>query len=93
MIIDKKRNVMNDLELSHLMTVREMWRSAKSGLRVCVVTVYECGWETILGDYRAVMQKYVDQGLIYHRVEDTLKPELQLVADDLENVLITMEMI
>lgn len=90
---NKKCNVMSDLELAHLMAVREMWRSAKGGLKVCVVTVYECGWDTILGDYRAVMQKYVDQGLIYHRVEDTMNPELQLMADDLENVLITMEMI
>jgi len=58
-----------------------------------MVYVYEWGWDTLLGQYYDVMIKYVENGLIYRRVEESLKPELQLNADDLENVLITMEMI
>lgn len=93
MLSNKKRNKIDELELAHLEAVREAWHSAKAGLKVCMVSVYECGWDTLLGKYYHVMIKYVEKGLIYHRVEDSMKSELQLTADDLENVLITMEMI
>lgn len=93
MLLNKKRNKMDELELAHLEAVREAWHSAKAGVKVCMVSVYECDWETLLGKYFDVMIRYVESGLIYHRVEDSMKPELQLVADDLDNVLITMEMI
>lgn len=93
MLSNKKRNKIDELELAHLEAVREAWHSAKAGLKVCMVSVYECGWDTLLGKYYGVMIKYVEKGLIYHRVEDSMEPELQLTADDLDNVLITMEMI
>lgn len=93
MLSNKKSKMMDGLELAHLEAVREAWRSAKAGMKVCMVSVYECGWDTLLGQYYGVMIKYVEKGLIYHRVEDSMKPELQLTADDLDNVLITMEMI
>lgn len=90
---NKKSKMIDGLELSHLEAVREAWHSAKAGLKVCMVSVYECDWETLLGQYYEVMIPYVEKGLIYHRVEDSMKPELQLIADDLDNVLVTMEMI
>lgn len=93
MLSNKKSKMINGLELSHLEAVREAWHSAKAGMKVCMVSVYECGWDTILGQYHEVMIKYVEKGLIYHRVEDSMKPELQLVAEDLDNVLLTMDMI
>lgn len=93
MLSNKKRNKIDELELAHLEAVREAWHSAKAGLKVCMVSVYECGWDTLLGKYYGVMIKYVEKGLIYQRVEDSMNPELQLNADDLDNVLITMEMI
>lgn len=93
MLSNKKGKMIEGLELAHLEAVREAWHSAKAGLKVCMVSVYECGWDTLLGQYYDVMIKYVENGLIYRRVEESLKPELQLNADDLENVLITMEMI
>lgn len=93
MLLNKKRNKMDELELAHLEAVREAWHSAKAGLKVCMVSVYECGWDTLLGQYCGVMIKYVEKGLIYHRVEDSIKPELQLVAEDLDNVLLPMDML
>ncbi|QYC52495.1 hypothetical protein [Salmonella phage SSBI34] len=93
MLLNKNKNKMDDLELAHLMAVREAWRSAKRGLKVCVVTVYECDWLTMLGKYHDVVYQYVEKGLIYHRVEDSINPDLQLNTNDLDNVLITMEMI
>ncbi len=93
MLSNKQRNKIDELELAHLEAVREAWHSAKAGLKVCMVSVYECGWDTLLGKYYDVMIKYVEKGLIYHRVEDSMDSELQLTADDLDNVLITMEMI
>lgn len=93
MLLNNKSNKMGELELSHLEAVREAWHSAKAGMKVCMVSVYECGWETLFGGYYDVMIKYVEKGLIYHRVEDSIKPELQLVVEDLDNVFIPMEMI
>lgn len=93
MLLNKKRTKQDDLELEHLMAVREAWKKAKLGIQVCLVTVYECDWNTLLGDYYKVMIKYVDQGLIYHRVEDTVKPELQIQVDDLDKVIIEMGMV
>lgn len=93
MLSNKKGKMIEGLEKAHLEAVREAWHSAKAGMKVCMVSVYECGWETLLGPYHDVMIKFVEKGLIYHRVEDSMKSELQLTADDLNNVLITMEMI
>lgn len=93
MILNNKCKKLSENELSHLQAMREACHSAKAGLKVCVVTVYECDWYTILGNYYGVMNQYVEKGLIYHRVEDSMKPDLQLVAEDLDNVLITLEMI
>lgn len=93
MLSNKDRNKIDDLELAHLEAVREAWRSAKAGLKVCMVSVYQCGWDTLFGKYHDVMIPFVHSGLIYLRVEDTVDPDLQLNAGDLENVLITMEMI
>lgn len=89
----KKGKMIEGLELDHLNAVREAWRAAKLGMRVCMVSVYECGWDTLLGQYFDVVMPYVEKGLIYQRVEDTMKPELQLVVEDLDNVFIPMEMI
>lgn len=93
MLLNKQRNKMDELELAHLEAVREAWRSAKAGLKVCMVSVYECGWDTLLGKYYDVMIKYVEKGLIYHRVTDSVKPELKLKNEDLSSVFIPMEMI
>lgn len=93
MLLNKKRTKQDELELEHLMAVRQAWIAAKSGIKVCMVSVYECDWTTLLGEYQQVMMKYVDQGLIYHRVEDTLKPELQIRVEDLDNEVIEMGMI
>ena len=93
MLSSKKNRNYDELELTHLMAVRAAYRAAKSGVKVCIVTVYECGWETMLGQYHDVVIKYVKEGLIYQRVEDSIKPELQLVASDLDNELIEMGMI
>lgn len=93
MLSNKKCNKMDEMESAHLDAVREAWHSAKAGLKVCMVSVYECGWETLFGKYYDVMIQYVEKGLIYNRVEDSMKPELQLITNDLDNVLIPMEMI
>lgn len=93
MLSNKKRNKIDELELAHLEAVREAWHSAKAGLKVCMVSVYECGWDTLLGKYYGVMIKYVENGLIYHRVTDSVKPELKLRNEDLSSVFIPMEMI
>lgn len=93
MLLNKNRNKIDELELAHLEAVREAWHLAKAGVKVCMVTVYECGWDTLLGKYFDVMIKYVDQGLIYHRVEDSMNPDLQLQAEDLENRFVEMSMV
>lgn len=93
MLSNNKSKMIEGLELEHLEAVRDAWRAAKMGMKVCMVSVYECGWDTLLGQYHDVMIKYVEKGLIYHRVEDTMKPELQLTTSDLDNVLVPMEMI
>jgi len=93
MLSNKKRTEMNELELEHLQAVREAWRSAKAGMVVCMVSVYECGWETLLGRYYDVVIKYVEEGLIYHRVENSDQPGLKLETSDLDNKFIEMGMI
>lgn len=93
MLSNKSRNKIDELELAHLEAVREAWHSAKAGLKVCMVSVYECGWDTLLGKYYDVMIKYVENGLIYHRVEDSMNPDLKLKVEDFDNVLLEMRMI
>lgn len=93
MLLNKNRNKLDELELAHLEAVREAWHSAKAGVKVCMVSVYECDWETLLGKYFDVMINYVESGLIYHRVEDSMNPELQLRAEDLDNKFVEMSMI
>lgn len=84
----KKKIGYEELELTHLMAVRQMWRSAKDGLRVCVVSKMVVDWEVILGNYYDVLIKYVNDGLVYLRVEDSTDEDLQLVASDLDNEII-----
>lgn len=93
MMLIKKSVGMSELEESHLMAVRDMWRSAKQGIKVCAVTVYECGWDVILGNYYEVVYPYVENGLIYHKVENSDKPELQLCGEDLDNKFVEMHMV
>lgn len=89
----KKGKMIEGLELEHLNAVREAWRSARMGMTVCMVSVYECGWDTLLGQYFDVVMPYVKKGLIYHRVEDTVKPELQIQVTDLDKLIIEMGMV
>lgn len=89
----KKGKMIEGLELEHLNAVREAWRAAKLGMRVCMVSVYECGWDTLLGQYFDVVMPYVEKGLIYQRVEDTVKPELQIQVTDLDKLIIEMGMV
>lgn len=93
MLMNKKKRGYDELELAHLNAVRDAYRAAKQGVKVCVVTVYECGWETMLGQYHDAVIKFVESGLIYHRVEDSMKPELQLTVEDLDNCVVEMGMI
>lgn len=84
---------MTDLELAHLEAVRKAWKATYEGMKVCMVTVYECDWQTLLGNYYNSMKKYVDNGMIYHRVEESIRKDLQLRLEDLDNHIIEMDMV
>jgi hypothetical protein len=90
MLLNKKNNL-SDLEMNHLMSVREMWRSAKQGLKVCVVSPFKVDWNTVLGKYYDVVYPHVVSGMVYLRVEDSVEDGLQLEADDLDNVIVEIK--
>lgn len=91
MLLNSKKNSMSELEMNHLMSVREMWRSAKQGLKVCVVSPFKVDWVTVLGKYHDVVYPHVVSGMVYLRVEDSVEEGLQLEADDLENVIVEIK--
>lgn len=88
MLGNKKVKAYTDFELMQLNAVRDMWRSVKLGVQVCVVSKYMVDWDTILGQYKESVFPYVESGDIYLKVEDVTSGDLQLSVEDLDNVVV-----